>query len=120
MLLQPEVRGCTNCLKESFLCAVHSPAMKWFFNVLIAFSAAFLQWHPTGANWTVMFSSVLRNSTRSVDSSLSRMWNVGRSPADFSFWMIFVTALIWLAFFCFSWVLQTHGRSRNRICRGYI
>ena len=66
--------------KGDFLCAVHNPAMKWFFNVLIALSAAFLQWHPAGANWTVMFSSVLRKAMRSVDTSLSRMWKVGRSP----------------------------------------
>ena len=101
------------------LCAVHSPSMRWFLNVQIALSAAFLRWHPACANWTVVFSSVLRNSMRSVDTSLLRMWNVGRSPAAFSFRMIVVTALIWLAFFCFSWVLKTHDWSRNRICRGY-
>ena len=36
---------------------------------------------------------------RSVDTSLSRMCNVGCSPAASSFLMIVVTALIWLAFF---------------------
>ena len=87
--------------KGKFLCAVHNPAMKWFFNVLIALSAAFLQWHPAGANWTVIFSSVSRNSMRSVETSLSRMWKVGLSPAALSFLMIVVTALIWLAFFLF-------------------
>ena len=75
--------------------------MKWFFNVLIALSAAFLRWHPTGTNWTMRFSSVSRTSMRSVDTSLSMMWNVGYSPAAFSFRMIVVTALIWLAFFLF-------------------
>ena len=38
---------------------------------------------------------------RSVETSLSRMWKVGLSPAAFSFLMIGVTALIWLAFFLF-------------------
>ena len=82
-----------------FLCAVHNPALKWFLNVLITLSYAFLRWHPAGANWTVIFSSVSRNSMRSVETSLSKMWNVGRSPAALSFWMIVVTALIWLSFF---------------------
>ena len=68
--------------------------MKWFLNVLISISAAFLRWNLAGANWTVMFSSVSRNSMRSVDTSLSRMWNIGRSPAALSFRMIVVAALI--------------------------
>ena len=45
---------------------------------------------------------------RSVETSLSRMWKVGRSPAALSFLMIAVTAMIWLDFSCFSWVLRTH------------
>ena len=55
---------------------------------------------------------------RSVETSLLRMWKVGLSPAAFSFLMIFVTALIWLVFSCFSWVLQTHDWSRSHIRRG--
>ena len=84
-----------------FLCAVHSPAIKWFLTVLIALSAAFLRWHPEVTNWTVIFSLVSRKAMRSVDTSLSRMWKVGRIPAAFRFLMIVVTALIWLAFFLF-------------------
>ena len=87
--------------KGKFLCAVHNPAMKWFFNVLIALSAAFLRWHPASANWTVIFSSVSKNSMRSVETSLSRMWKVGRSLSALSFLMIVVTALICLDFFLF-------------------
>ena len=75
------------------------PRNEVIFNVMISLSAAFLRWHPAGANWTVIFSSVLRNSMRSVETLLSRMWNVGRSPAALSFRMIVVTAFIWLAFF---------------------
>ena len=78
----------------NFLCDMHSPAIKWFLNVLIALSAAFLRWHPAGANWTVVFSSVSRKAMRSVYTSLSRMWKVGRSPAAFRFLMIVVTDLI--------------------------
>ena len=55
----------------------------------------------------------------SVDTSLYRMWKVGCSPAAFSFFIIAVTALIWLAFFCSSWVLQTHDLNLNRIRRKY-
>ena len=75
------------------------PSNKMVLNVLIALYAAFLRWHLAGANWTVMFSSFLRKEMRSVDTSLSRMWKVGRSPSAFRFLMIVVTALIWLAFF---------------------
>ena len=84
-----------------FLCAVHSPSIKLFLNVLIALSAAFLQWHPAGANWRVMFSLVSRKEMKSVDTSLSSMWKVGLSPAAFNFLMVVVTALIWMAFFLF-------------------
>ena len=83
------------------MCAVHNPAMKWFLKVMIALSAALLRWHPAGANWTVIFLSVSRNSMRSVETSLSRIWNAGRSPAAFIFPIIVVTALIWLPFFLF-------------------
>ena len=95
------------------------PRNEMVFNVLIALSAAFLRWHPAGANWTVMFSSVSRNSMRSVNTSFLRMWNVGCSPAAFSFLIIVVTALIWMAFFHFLGVLRTHHLNRNCIRRGY-
>ena len=80
------------------MCSVQ-PSNEVVFNFLIALSDAFLQWHPAGANWTGIFSLVSMNSMRSIETSLSRMWNVGHSPAAFSFKMIVVTALIWLAFF---------------------
>ena len=35
---------------------------------------------------------------RSIETSLSRMWKVGLSPADLIFLMIVVMALIWLDF----------------------
>ena len=38
---------------------------------------------------------------RSVETSLSRMWNVGRSPAALIFWMIVMMDLIWLNFSVF-------------------
>ena len=109
----------SHLLNGKFLCAVHIPAIKWFLNILIALSAAFLRWHPAGANWKVMFSLVSRKAMRYVDTSLSRMWKVGRSTAAFRFLMIVVTTLIWLVFFCFSWVLRTHDLNRNLIRRGY-
>ena len=54
-------------------CAMQSPAIKLFLNVLIALSAAFLRWLPAGANCTVSFSSDSRKAMWSVDTSLSRI-----------------------------------------------
>ena len=57
------------------------PAMKWFFHVWIARSAALRRWLCGGTRWksTLYF---LKASFRFAEHSLSRMWSVGAYPLD--------------------------------------
>ena len=65
------------------LSALHSPAMKWFWKVHMALSAALHRCTAGGTNWKSMFSWCI-NSFSCCEHSLSNRCSRGRNPARHS------------------------------------